>query len=489
MIVATLLLLAAPRAEIADARWVDRDASVSVGLQRLRWPAGTRLTVTERDGELLARFDRPLSPDAIAALRAAAPAAIEDLRWNDDSLVLRASAGWRVAWDRDGTALSLTFLRDAASADTATTADDPAALDAALTAIEADAAAGYPGSARRGAEALARRHPDDPRVLRKLADARAGDGDTVGAARLYRQLGAEDPAARRVRAFAPGAASVSATVRDGGDLTQVELGARVDAAVGERVSVGAGIRVIDSQVETATGKVDAQSQLIDGAISVRLGDDLRATLQATSALDTGVTGGGVRFVLGSADLQLRGGALIHVPDYSTGPQALGDGYLTRATIGGGYRVTPGLYATFDGGWNRYGLDGTAASSDTITLSGGLDYLIRRGSPSFSLGYRLDAEYLQINRSVALVLADRENHTVQGSVSGAIRSVQLTGQLGYTVDRYGGDGPNAALGLSAPIGDGWRIDGGGGLTSVSRTGFDGRQLFGRAQIVRGLGRGR
>ena len=490
MILTLILALAAADPELAQPVWVDRDTSPSWGSQRLRWPAGTTVTVSERDNEVVLRFDRPLSADAIASVRAAAPAAIADLRWNDDTLVLRASPGWRIGWQREDAAVALTFLRDDDVAATATAdAADSGALDVALTAIEADAAAGYPGQARRAAEALARRHPDDPRVLRKLADARNGDGDVRGAAQIYRRLGSDDATARRARAFAPGAASLSATARDGGDLSQLEIAARADVAIGDDVSVGGAVRHVESRVDTSAGKISAGSTIVEASAGARLSDDVRATIVAASALDTGVTGGGLRFVAGSSDLQLRGGLLYHMPDYSTGQQVLGDGYLTRGALGFGYRVTPGLYAQLDGGWNRYGLAGTDISSDTITLAGGLDYLVRRGSPSFTIGYRLDAEYVQANRSPLLTLADRENHTVQGVVSGAIRKVQLTGQLGYTVDRYGGDGPNAALGLSAPIGDGWRIDGGGGVTSISRTGFDGRQLYGRAQLTRGLGRGR
>ena len=490
MILTLILLLAAPGAELPRPNWVDRDTSASLGSQRLRWPAGTNVSVSERGGELVVRYDRPLSSAAIESLRTSAPAAIADLRWNDDSLVLRATPGWRIGWQREDAGVALTFLRDDEITVIAPAApQENVAIDLALTGVEADAAAGYPGQARRAAQALARRYPDDPRVLRKLADASAGDGDVRGAAQLYDRLEADDVAARRARAFAPGAASVSALARDGGDLSQVELTARADVALDDRFTVGAAVRRIESGVDTVAGKLSAGSTVVEGTVGARLSDDVRATLVAASALDTGVTGGGLRFVAGSSELQLRGGLLYRMPDYSTGPQVLGDGYLTRGTIGLGYRVTPGLYAQLDAGWNRYGVADVAATSDTITLAGGLDYLIRRGTPSFTIGYRLDAEYVQANRSPLLILADRENHTLQGVASGAVGALQLTGQLGYTVDRFGGDGPLAAVGLSAPIGDGWRIDGGGGLTSVSRPGFDGRQLFGRAQITRGLGSGR
>lgn len=487
MILPLLLLLADP-ATLPPPAWDDRDAAPSLGTQRLRWPAGAKLSVREVDGEIVARANQPLDPATIAALRTAVPEAIEDLRWNDRNLVLRPAAGWRIAWATERTTLSLTFLKVADAGGTRAPADE-AALDAARAAIEADAAAGYPGRARRAAERLAQDHPGDPAVQRTLADARNGDGDLRGAAELYRAAGATDVAARRARAFAPGSVAVTATARDGGDLTQVDAGARADVSLDRTTSVGVGIRHIESRIDTAAGRVAARSQVADATIGVRLGGDVRAALVAASALDTGVTGGGLRLFIGSSDLQLRGSALYRLPDYSTGQQALAAGDLTRLSLGGSYRVTPGLYAQLDGAWNRYGLDGARSASDTVTVAAGLDYLFRRGSPSLTLAYRLDAEYVLANRSPALTLIDRENHSVLGIASAGLGDVQLTGQLGYTVDRFGGDGPNAALGLSTAIGDGWRIEGSGGLTSVSRTGFDGRQLFGRAQITRGLGSGR
>ncbi|WP_294300884.1 hypothetical protein [uncultured Sphingomonas sp.] len=492
MILAFLLLVADEPPSVPPAAWDDRDAAISLASQRLRWPTGTRLEVADRDGELVVRTDRAIDAAAIDALRRSAAPAIADLRWNDQSLVLRAAPPWRIAWRRDGATLALTFLyaSDPVAPTSSPSAADTETIDVTLAAIEASAAAGYSGEARRTAETLVDRFPEDSRALRALADARSANGDVRGADALYHRLGADDRAARRARAFAPGTASVTATVRDGGDLTQVEVAARVDSAVNDTVTIAGGLRYIYSRVETVAGDIHARSQIAEGSVTVRLDDDVRATVLAASALDTGVTGGGVRFVAGASEFQVRGGAFYRLPDYSTGKQALAAGALSRVGIGGAYRVAPGLYAQLDGAWNQYGLAGAYDASDTVTLAGGLDYLIRRGSPSITLAYRLDAEYVLTNRRpAALTLIDRENHSLLGIGSATLGATQLTGQLGYTVDRFGGDGPNVAIGLSSALGDGWRIEGSGGLTSVSRTGFDGRQLFGRAQITRGLGPGR
>jgi hypothetical protein len=111
----------------------------------------------------------------------------------------------------------------------------------------------------------------------------------------------------------------------------------------------------------------------------------------------------------------------------------------------------------------------------------------------TLGYRLDAEYVQslLHNAIGLQrlpLSDRENHTVQAFASSAIGPVLMTGGAGWTVDRYGGSGPNASLAASAPVGLRWQVDAAMGLTSITRPGFPGRQIFGRVEIRRALGDG-
>ncbi|MEG8046179.1 hypothetical protein QP175_08080 [Sphingomonas aerolata] len=181
----------------------------------------------------------------------------------------------------------------------------------------------------------------------------------------------------------------------------------------------------------------------------------------------------------------------HMPDYSTPAQVLAGGYLSRALIGVTYRLTPGVVAQGDIGAYRYGLATGSGASDTIVASAGVDYLIRRQFPALGLTYRFDAEYVQrmqlgADRLAVIPLATRENHTIQGLASGAVGAVQMTALAGWTVDRFGGDGPTASLGLAAPIAVAWRVEGSGGITSIARQGFAGRQLYARALLTRSLG---
>ena len=485
-----LILCLADASTLTVPRTVFADSRVVVPESVLAWPDDAVVYIEERDGELVARFDQPMTADRIATFREAAGDAIGDLRWNDDSLVVRPAAGWTMRWRQTGPVVALVFSPPDPN-EPLTERTDETASEAALTAIEADAVAGYPGPARRAATQLAKRYPTDPRAARMLADTRLADGDVRGAARDYRALGADDLTARRAIAAAPGTASIGVTARDGNDLSQAEFAARIDATVGDTFAAGGGLRHIASRVGTDTQTVRTGDIVVDASLAAAFDGAVRVQLLASAALDDGVTGGGAKAVAGSADAQFRVTLSRHMPDYSTPAQVLAGGYLTRALLGVTYRLTPGLVAQADFGANRYGLAGNSGASDTIVASGGLDYLIRRQFPALGLTYRFEAEYVQRMQlgagSLAVIpLATRENHTVQGLLSGALGTVQMTALAGWTVDRFGGDGPTASLGIAAPIGVAWRVEGSGGITSIARPGFSGRQLYARALLTRSLG---
>ncbi|KQM30884.1 hypothetical protein [Sphingomonas sp. Leaf10] len=482
MIAALILIVADAGPVLRVPAAILADGEVAGGDPQLVWPAGTTLRIEGDDGEIVVRADRAIDDRAIDTFRGAAGDAIGDLRWNDDSLVLRPAAGRELRWRTAGNRVTIGFT--APAAEPAAPAQSAPELDPQLLAIEADVAAGYPGEGRRRAETLAVQHPTDRRVTRILADARSADGDAAGATRLYRQLGATDRTARRAAAFAPGAASAVVTLRDGSDLSQVESSARVDVALTDRTTIGGGVRHVASTI----GDQRRGSPVVEAGATVRVGDEARMQAVLAGALDSGVTGGGVRYASGSAEGQWRAGVTLHQPDYSTREQALDDGWLSRVSAGATYRIAPGLVGQVDLGGNRYGLAGEGGAVDTISLAGGLDYIRRRGGFAFGLTYRVEAEYVQRRRG-GIDFATRENHTVQALLSSAIGEAQLTGLAGWTVDRFGGDGPNASLGLALPVGDAWRIEGSGGISSVTRPGFAGQQLFARAGVTRGLGSGR
>ncbi|WP_298091454.1 hypothetical protein [uncultured Sphingomonas sp.] len=485
----TILALSAPMPSTTPSGAVPAEGQSAMPPVQLVWPQGSVLRVEAAEGELVASFDRPLPPAQIDVFRDMAGEAIGDLRWNDDTLVLRPAPGWTMSWRQAGTTLSVVFAPPVTAAGDDTTAID-ATRDAAVAAIEADAAAGYHGAARRGAAALAVRYPDDRAIARLLADTRLADGDVRGAARDYRTLGADDRAARRAMAASGGSAILGITARDGSDLAQFELAARADVPIAPALAAGGGVRHVVSRIDDGARR---DATIVDASLAAVMTQTVRIHLIAAAALDDGVTGGGFRMVSGPAESQLRATVLRHMPDYSTPAQVLAGGYLSRATIGITYRLTPGVVLQADAGANRYGLAGMGGGSDTIVATAGADYLIRRQFPALGLTYRYEAEYVQrllrgTGAAPLLPLATRENHTVQALVSGAVGELQLTGLAGWTVDRFGGDGPTASLGIAAPIGIGWLVEASGGVTSITRPGFSGRQLFARAHVTHSLGDG-
>ncbi|MEG8046180.1 hypothetical protein QP175_08085 [Sphingomonas aerolata] len=283
-------VLVVPRTVFADGRIVTPES-------RLAWPDDAVVRIEDHDGELVARFDRPIAPARLAAFREAAGDAIGDLRWNDDSLVLRPAAGWTMRWRQTGPVVALAFSPPADIA--LLEATDDSASDAALAAIEADVAAGYPGSALRAATKLAQRYPADRRAARLLADTRLAQGDVRGAARAYRVLKADDLTARRTIAAAAGAASIGVTARDGSDLAQTEFAARIDAAVGDTIDVGGGVRHVVSSVATAAPTARSGDTVIDASLAAAFDGAVRIRLFASAALDDAVTGGGARVTAGS----------------------------------------------------------------------------------------------------------------------------------------------------------------------------------------------
>ena len=505
MIAPLLLLAAAPPPLDFDMRDFGENSVVyaapALSTSVIAWPKRTRLRLDDRGDELVVRFDRPVDEASIARFEREAQRHVQSLRWNDDSLLLRPNTGVRLLPRVEGSRLIVAFVRDDADAPPPPDADRPAddARDLAMVAIRADLASGFVGKARRQAQKLAQRHPDDREVRRLLADVVAVDGDHHAAAADYRAAGATDKSARRAMALGAGQSAVGVTLRDGTGFTQVEGAARVTVTASETVAISGAVRHVATQADAAivgdvlAYNIDDQATLADMTVTADLAPRLRVDFVGGVWLDNGVAGGGVRMVYGSSDTQLRIGYVHHMPDLSFAEQAVDRGTLSQLTLGGSVQLLPELRGRIDGGWRRYGLAGISDAAETLTLAGQVDYILLRRPVLVTLGYRLDAEYVQslLHNAIGLQrlpLSDRENHTVQAFASSAIGPVLMTGGAGWTVDRYGGSGPNASLAASAPVGLRWQVDAAMGLTSITRPGFPGRQIFGRVEIRRALGDG-
>ncbi len=468
------------------------------GAATLRWRGKVKLVVEQGgDGnEVVVRFDKPLDEASIAGFQRRLGSGLSRFEWNDDSLVLRAAPGRALTATSRGDTLLVAIAEDDASADVPAIADDP--VPYALAAAAADAAAGYPGRAHRRVAALATRYPGDPRVRRALADGDAARGASGRAAAGYRALDADDRTARRTIRDAGGEASIGASYRDGSGFSQLDGTARLGVAVSPAVMAAVAVRQVHTRADALVGRdgivrsgradatvIEAGGSIV-GAQPVRVEAAMLVDLSDPRVAFRG------RLFHGYAEGEARLVFAYRAPEFQTAEQALFGGHASR--IGGGFtwRMHPALQARIDLGLNRYGLVNEARLVDSTTLSAGLDLILHRGSPDILLLYRLDAEYVgrQVRRPgglPALAYFDRENHTGQLLVARDVGAIRLAAAGGWTVDRYGSDGPTATVTAGGAIGDAWRFDLGGGVTSIQQPNLPGTQIFARGSVSRSLGR--
>ena len=363
---------------------------------------------------------------------------------------------------------------------------------------QADAAAGYPGRARKRLARLADARPDDLRLQRLLGDAEVADGALGPAGQRYRAAKAEDRAARRIAREAGGTLGAGVTIRDGKTFSLIEYAGAASIAVSPRFAIGGGVHRYRSRADSVAGPagvltdIKAHTTIGDLTASARLGKWVRLDLLGAMNFDANIGGAGALLSAGPAERRVRLTGAYRLPDLSTQEQATFGGHLSRIGVGGNLRLSPSLAVQADVYRNAYGLKGGGARSKSVSVVAGVDALLRRRSPSLTLGYRFNSEYvdatqLRPNGFAYISLADRENHTAQAISSFSVSGVNFTGAAGWTVDRYSGaDGPSANLSASAYLGDAWRAEASGGVSSVSRPGFPDRQFYFRFYLTRFLG---
>jgi len=464
----------------------------------LDWPARTILSM-ETDGvETVMRFDR--APDAVSleAFRRDAGTDLIRMDWNDTSMVIRPAPGRTFVPNLKGTRLSIRIVRDAPpGADMAT---EP--VDYSLARAAAESASGYPGRARKMLLTLARSLPDDPQLIRTMADMDASRGATLRAARHYRALDAADAYARRTIRAAGGEVAAIVAARDGGGFAQIEASVRATVPVaaarnGLDTVIGGAIRQVrtraDAVVARDGGIRTLRRPVTLAEVTGSIGDaTTRLELLGAGNLSRTRVGLAARLLRGPAEREWRLAAAYHLPDVLTAEQVLLGGYVDRWGGGVTWRSSPAVQVQGDVARTSYGLvrEGILATSTVVT--GGVDATVRRLNPALTLSYRLEAEYVdrldrRVNGPAALPLADRENHTVQALVAEQRGPWRLVAAAGWTFDRFGGNGPTGALTAAGFIGDAWQAEATGGVSSIRRPNLVGTQLFARVALRRSMGR--
>lgn len=155
----------------------------------------------------------------------------------------------------------------------------------------------------------------------------------------------------------------------------------------------------------------------------------------------------------------------HRPTWDYAEGVIDHAVLDRVIIGRRHVFNPHIFAEVRGGLNRYGIDGTRRTGDSVTLNGILSYTFAAPTMEKYLGrtgeltlvYNVDGEYVhhvkekigvQGNVYKPLPMVNREVHGAEIAFTADLaKTVNNYGYVGYSVDRYGGNGPRAGYRLT------------------------------------------
>lgn len=471
----------------------DSPAAVLAGTSTsatLVWPSGTKLELEHSGNEVIVRSNRAVDEQSLSALQAAAASRIADLRWNDRTVLISMVPDATATVTINRNIVKLDWLAPAVASpaltagqrDTANEERERQILD-----IQVDLASGFPETARRKALALTRAQPDDLQLWRLLADCEAATQDYKAAARHYRKAKATDRQARRVIALSQGTANLATSYRGNADFQQVELIGKARLSVSDTTDLGVQVqKTISTEAQAQPSSTTAD--ILEIAASITLAPRLQADFSGTTWVDQSVTGGKARLVYGGPQANIYAHIARNLPDLTFASQARMGGFLHQWGAGGRLQVSSAVQLHAEYARRVYGIARQSAGT-TDFLAGGATLIVLR-KPQLSLAYQFDAEYVKrlasLPPALALPLGNRENHSLLAYWNAALGPVAITSGLGWTLDRYGGDGPNASVAMNLPLGEHWQLAANGGLSSISRPGFPQSQTYARLSVVRALG---
>jgi len=116
-LVAALLLPAPPLPLLVAALPPDTGVSASAEVRTvdLQWSGDVHLQLENNGYELVVRFDRPIADERLKDFASMAGDDLADLRWNDNSLLLRAAAGRRLEAVAEARKLRVRFVPESQS--------------------------------------------------------------------------------------------------------------------------------------------------------------------------------------------------------------------------------------------------------------------------------------------------------------------------------------------------------------------------------------
>lgn len=468
-----------------DVEVVDtRHERIELQTSLMIWPRGTHLELAQLGREVVVRADRDFDSARLEAFSRQFEQGLADMRWNDRSILLRASEGFELRPKLRGTTLDVTLVK-VTPPPTPTPHQEPTPREGDIIQVRVELATGFTLSASKRAQALLLAYPNNLQIKRLVGDCEATLRRYQQAKRYYLAVDADDLPAKRVMALAGGTIAASASARDTSDFHQREVAVRGQMPATEGISVRGGLTATTSRA--ASQKTSATAMLLEAGASATISGELQLDVAATTWLDEGVTGASLRLSYGSVQDNYYLQASYKSPSVALPIQAFHRGSLSLFGVGAAQRLSPRARVFVDVAKRAYQINHQMMDS-TLALNGGFDLLLRR-QPGITLAYRLDAEYALEERQAAPDwerLGSRENHTGLISISFPIGTLAMTAAAGWTKDRFGGDGPNTSFAISSPLGVLWQLDLNAGLSSISRPGYSGTQRYGRIEITRALG---
>lgn len=492
IILVALASAALPHIEVDPSVFTSGSEAIEAPAERIElqtssmaWPRGTHLEFAQRGREVVIQADRDIEPARLEAFSRQFEHGLADMRWNDRSILLRASEGFELKPTLQGTTLDVTLVK-VSSAIPPVTQQERRTLEGDLIRVRVELASGHALSASRKAQELLREYPNEAQIQRLVGDCEAALRRYQRAKQYYLAVSADDLPARRAMALAGGSLTASVNTRGTHAFRQHELAIRAQAPTSEDISVRAGLVATNSSA--ASQKAQVSATMFEAGASATISRDLQLEVAATTWLDEGVTGATVRLTYGSFQDNYYLQASYNNPSISLPLQAFQRGSISLWGFGGAQRLSSRtrIFANIT---RRNYLINNRLTDKTVALDGGVDFLLTR-RPAITLAYHLDAEYALEQRNAVPgwdPLDSRENHTGLISLSFPTGTISMTAVAGWTKDRFGGDGPNASFAISSPLGVHWQLDLNAGLSSISRPGFPGTQRYGRIEVTRALGR--
>lgn len=458
----------------AGIRWAAAQPRLAIESDRdhalvtLTFPQPVRMREGASGRELLLLFDQPLDGARLDRIATELPGWVDGVQSGYDSLLLTVSGNVRFEVSKHATTVRLALTsvtRPGSPPLTPETAEEPGTVRLSVVRARALLAAGELAAARDLLHELQALAPDDPEVLDLLAQTERQLGNPALAARLLGRLQALAPTRRDVATAAAELRrevgsrvrfeTLSLTYKDA-DRQLVTRG-RAEVMVTPAATLGAVVenrRLKRSNLQRADGSIDD----FDGS---RQRGEVYAELRSAWGLThAGLFAAERTIGLGlTHQLDALGGRTLfqaawHEPYFETAEAIADAGTRDRLRIRHDRVLVAGLTAGLGASLNSYGIDGESGLTTSIGVEGGMRREILSGDPIVTVGYSLDAEYVQshdtrINVQGAtydvMPVDSREQHTLDMAVDGTVtEALRYSLFGGYVFDRLGGDGPTAGL---------------------------------------------